>query len=131
MTRGANLLAPVVLGLSIAILPAESRELMYRVVIAGNIDDGFTSAEVLAGEKLVAKVYELPDGWRIDLLEANSQPFGQLTEAITEARELLSHYVNRTGVNAPAGLNAAGFSLWLMEMDDGTAMGLPIEGSEE
>ena len=41
------------------------------------------------------------------------------------AKEVLSHYVNRRGDRVPSQLKTRGqLSLWLMEKDDGTMMGL-------
>lgn len=50
----------------------------------------------------------------------------RLASALARARETLAQYVNRRGDNPPGGLTAAGLSLWLMEMSDGTAMARPI-----
>lgn len=70
------------------------------------------------------------DGWHVDRLGSVSADEGQALDAsIAEAKERLSHYVNRLGEDVPVGLTQAGLSLWLMQKDDGTAMGMPISRS--
>jgi hypothetical protein len=44
--------------------------------------------------------------------------------AIENAKESLSHYVNRRGENPPENATWGAISLWLMVKDDGTAMGM-------
>ena len=104
---------------------AQSELSMYEITIAANVDDGFTSAEILRDSRVIARVYELPTGWRIELVESGAEPMDALLDAIGRARDSLTHYVNRTGANPPHGLSGPGLSLWLMEKDDGTAMGRP------
>jgi hypothetical protein len=73
-------------------------------------------------------VYETADGWKTEIFDdglAGALGDG-LTSALARAREVLSRYVNRRGENAPEGLSVAGPAFWLMEKDDGTAMGRPI-----
>ncbi|MEE8371200.1 MAG: hypothetical protein V3R73_03560, partial [Sphingomonadales bacterium] len=67
-------------------------------------------------------------GWQLEL---DTHSVGRTREeefglALALARKTLQRYVNRRGEDPPEGLTAAGFSLWLMEMDDGTAMGQRI-----
>jgi hypothetical protein len=45
---------------------------------------------------------------------------------VATVKECLSHYINRLGNNPPQGLTPEGLSLWLMEKDDGTVLGLDL-----
>ena len=105
----------------------------YSIMICGNIGECRAEAEITRDsedgpEVFVALVHESAAGWQEEIFD---QPAGdddarQLTAALARARESLAQYVNRRGDNPPEGLTAAGLSLWLMEMSDGTAMGRPI-----
>ena len=90
-------------------------------LLAGSADGPLTE---------VATLFETAGGWelrRFDdrLIDALGAGFDA---AVEEAKARLRRYVNRTGENAPEGLSPAGLSFWLMEKDDGTAMGRPVEG---
>ena len=92
----------------------------YEVVIAGIVDDGFTSAVINdQSGKQVARVFELSSGWFVetDALERLQDPV--LMQAVLAGRNELLHYVNRKGGVFPEGSTRAGISLWLMERDDG------------
>jgi hypothetical protein len=43
---------------------------VFQIQVAGVVDDGYTSAEVYYGDALVAIVYELAIGWRVDLFQS-------------------------------------------------------------
>jgi len=50
---------------------------------------------------------------------------GSFNVLVENAKEVLSHYVNRRGDKVPSQLKTKGqLGLWLMEKDDGTMMGL-------
>lgn len=108
---------------------------VYATTIYGNVDRCRTEAEIAledgAGRILedVAVVYEDATGWRVQWMTASQPlPSSALDAAIEGAKRLLSRYVNRRGENPPSGGTRAGLSLWLMKMDDGTAMGRPVSG---
>jgi hypothetical protein len=101
---------------------------MFRFQVIGAPDDGYTSVEVCHGDALVAVVYELPSGWKVDLYQSpGGMDFGEFVKALHAAQTRLLEYVNRRGENPPEGLTRAGFSLWLMEKADGTAMGIKLD----
>ena len=106
----------------------------YKIRIFGNAGRCRTEAEILAGSAdgpltEVATVFETADGWEIQCFDDRliNELGATFDAAVEEAKERLRHYVNRTGENAPEGLSTVGLSFWLMEKDDGTAMGKPIE----
>jgi len=81
-------------------------------------------------KNIVEPRYGILGGWSAnrklsgfdDRLEVSSRSFNALIE---NAKEVLSHYVNRRGDNVPSQLKSRGqLALWLMEKDDGTMMGL-------
>ena len=100
---------------------------MFEIIIAGNVDAWRTEAEIAdESGKRIAIVYEDSDGWHTkaldELLVQSSSSFDSLVE---NAKEVLSHYVNRRGDEVPSQLKTRGQrALWLMEKDDGTMMGL-------
>lgn len=73
-------------------------------------------------------MFESSDGWHIEFYPAEAACFqlDALLSAVAGAREELSCYVNRRGESPPEGLSAVGFSFWLMEKSDGTAMGVKL-----
>lgn len=97
----------------------------YKIQICGNVSAGRTEAEICfrQGRSLegpVALVFETIAGWQTEYLVSKVV----VPESVIEsARERLSHYINRIGLDQPSGLTVAGVSLWLMIKDDGTAMG--------
>ncbi len=92
----------------------------FDFVVCGNPSTCRTEVEVSFDSEVVALVYESPTGWRTELLGlASSNPkLAGLAQAVESARERLSHFVNRVGRGAPAGLDPMGLSLWLMQRDD-------------
>jgi hypothetical protein len=98
---------------------------MFEIIIAGNLDAYRTEAEIAddAGVR-VAIVYEGPDGWHTEILDRRQELSSSAFNALIEnAKETLSHYVNRRGENVPREMTMGALSLWLMLKDDGTAMG--------
>ena len=96
---------------------------MFRVQLFFPVDDAVACAEILCGDKLVASVYEKPDGWKIDLYQSpRSVDLCGFFGAIATAKERLGEYPNRRGESPPEGLTAAGLSLWLSEKTDGTTL---------
>jgi hypothetical protein len=104
---------------------------MYAVTIAGNVEECRTEAEIsIESGGRVAIVYEDLDGWHTDILEPRLlQPGDDLQTVIGSAKEMLSHYVNRRGENAPESTTRGAFALWLMAKDDGTAMGMNMRNN--
>jgi hypothetical protein len=102
---------------------------MFETIIAGNLESCRTEAEIAdeSGNRL-AIVYEDSEGWHTQVVDARvEQSAATFSVLIENAKELLSHYVNRRGENLPSGVMTAGQSaLWLMVKDDGTTMGLRI-----
>ncbi len=106
----------------------------YKIQILGNAEQCRTEAEILACSAdgsltEVATIFETASGWEVQHLEDRliNALGATFDAAVEEAKERLRHYVNRTGENAPEGLSPAGLSFWLMEKDDGTAMGRLIK----
>jgi hypothetical protein len=97
---------------------------VYSVTIIGNAEHCRTEAELSDGEGAVlAVVYETSDGWQTDIfVEPLNQAATDFQSAVENAKESLSHYVNRRGENAPKNATMGAFSLWLMMKDDGTAI---------
>ncbi len=92
-----------------------------ELTIMGDVELGRTVAELCEADSgsYIGSVYEELDGWKHDIPEEHLSP--EILAAIEEAKCHLRLYVNRKGENAPPGLTAAGFSLWLLEKTDGTA----------
>ncbi len=105
----------------------------YTVAVLGDVQQCRTQAEVSrvltdGSSHLIASVCETTSGWQIEIHDENStKELGNLFDAaIRDAKARLQHYVNRFGENPPDGLTLAGLSFWLLEKDDGTAMGKQI-----
>jgi hypothetical protein len=101
----------------------------FRTDICGNVDNRRTEAEIVRDGELLALVYESVSGWNVEYFGAAARDpnIPGLAAEVAESRKALSQYVNRRGANAPAGLTRVGLSHWLMEKDDGTAMGRAID----
>lgn len=99
----------------------------FSKVLAGNVEDCRLEAEILdqAGN-LVAVLYEDQTGWHLNALDKNRVDEQIPSAFITRLQRELVHYVNRRGDNVPEGMTRAGVALWLMEKDDGTAMGVTL-----
>ena len=99
---------------------------MFETIIAANPDACRTEAEIAdeSGNR-VAIVYEDSGGWHTEILDDRvEQPLTRFNALIENAKEVLSHYVNRRGDNVPGEMTTVGaLALWLMVKDDGTAIG--------
>jgi hypothetical protein len=102
---------------------------LYSITIVGNVEQSRTEAEISNGEGVVlAVVYEGSDGWHTDIVaEHPGQAASDLQTVVDQAKESLSHYVNRRGENAPENATRGAYSLWLMVKDDDTAMGIEMK----
>ena len=99
---------------------------MFETIIAANPDACRTEAEIAdESGKRIAIVYEDSTGWQVEVLDDRIEKASTSFSALIEnAKEVLSHYVNRRGDNVPGELTTvAALALWLMVKDDGTAMG--------
>jgi len=105
-------------------VPAEG----FQIQICGDVDRGHTVAEITYREHAVAGVFETPDAWHIETFASaeTALPLEDFLSAVAAAKESLSPYVHRRGENPPEGLTRAGYSLWLMEKSDETAMGVRV-----
>ena len=76
----------------------------------------------------VAKVYENSNGWHVEVFfDGLDQAENAFRGAVENAKEKLSHYVNRRGENVPSHVTSVGaLSLWLMVKSDGTALGIKL-----
>jgi hypothetical protein len=98
---------------------------MFERIIIGNTETCRTEAEITdqSGTRL-AMVYEDSNGWHTEVFGDWVQQIpSNFDTLIADAKEALSHYVNRRGDNVPGNMTAGSLSLWLMLKDDGTAMG--------
>ena len=102
---------------------------MYSVTIIGNVEQHRTQAEITDNQGVVlAVVYEASDGWHTDAhVEQLNQAATDFQSAVENAKESLSHYVNRRGENPPENATWGAISIWLMVKDDGTAMGMNMK----
>ncbi len=99
---------------------------MFEIIIVGSVDARRTEAEIADGSgNTVAIVYEDLNGWHTEFIDPQiNQSSPSFSALIANAREKLSHYVNRRGGNVPSELRTRGaLSLWLMAKDDGTMRG--------
>ena len=97
---------------------------MYSVTIIGTVEQCRTEAEITHSQGAVtAIVYETAVEWHTDVLvEPLNQVACDFQAAVEDARESLSHYVNRRGENPPENATRGAFALWLMVKDDRTAV---------
>jgi len=101
---------------------------MFSISVLGNVDECRTECEISDDTgAAVAIVYETHDGWNIDvLMEPKHAHLAAFDDSIEAAKQSLSHYVNRVGSNPPQEATASGLSLWLMQKDDGTVLGIDL-----
>ncbi len=100
---------------------------MFSRAFLGNVEACRTEAEITdEWGRLVAVLYEDETGWHCERTAEPMEEARALEEFVETVKADLSHYVNRCGTNPPPGLSRAGLSMWLMEKDDGTAMGRRI-----
>ena len=90
-----------------------------------NIEVLLTEAEIADDTGMrIAIVYEDPDGWHTEVIDRRHELSSSAFNAVIEnAKEALSHYVNRRGEHVPGEMTRGALALWLMVKDDGTAMG--------
>lgn len=99
----------------------------YTVTVLGNVEQCRTEAEVTRDGQLIAVVYETSDGWHTEIVASQLiSPQGDFEAAVSTARQTLSHYINRRGMNPPQNATSGALALWLMKKDDGTAMGISL-----
>jgi hypothetical protein len=105
----------------------------FTILFVGNVEACRTEARILRPEAQppeapVAVVYETREGFVVSYPGAGGSKPGLpgLDAAIAEARAELLHYINRKGDPRPEGITRPGLSVWLMERDDETIMGMPL-----
>jgi hypothetical protein len=103
----------------------------FVIQFFGNVEACRTEARIRAQEAApsdapVAILYETSLGLVVSYPGASEPGLPGLDAAIAEARAELLHYINRKGEPRPAGITRAGLSVWLMERDDETVMGLSL-----
>lgn len=101
---------------------------MFSNTILGNVDERRTECEISgdAGAAM-AVVYETHEGWCVEVLrEPKDEELASFNASVEAAKQSLSHYVNRRGSNPPKETTMGGLSLWLLEKDDGTALGIDL-----
>ncbi len=107
---------------------------MFFMTVLGNVDECRTDCEISdESAATVAVVYEAHDGWHVNILKpVRAEELDDFNASVAAAKQSLSHYVNRMGSNPPEGSTVGGLSLWLLEKDDGTALGFKLseDGSE-
>src|SRR5439155_15880503 len=101
---------------------------MFSRSILGNVDECRTECEISdETATTVALVYEDDEGWRVNVLRPlRDEELETFNAAIAAAKQSLSHYVNRIGSNPPEHTTVGALSLWLMQKDDGTALGIDL-----
>ena len=105
---------------------------VFSTTIITNLDECRTECEISDCSSVVALVYEGHDGWHVHSLRPVSLDKRKDFDAsIAEAKERLVHYVNRFGTDPPEGLTRGGLGFWLMQKDDGTAMGIRVGSNED
>jgi hypothetical protein len=97
---------------------------MIEIIFAGNLDACRTELQIAdESGSMVAIVYEDSDGWHSETAGSQLEPSSSFHTVIENAQEVLSHYMNRRGDNAPSELTAGALALRLMVKDGGTVMG--------
>jgi len=101
---------------------------VFETIIIGNPESCRTEAEISdKSGRWLALVYEDANGWHTEVLgDWVKQVPHSFDTIIEDAKERLSHYVNRRGENVPAAMTVGALSLWLILKDDGTAMGVRL-----
>ena len=97
----------------------------YGVTVTGNPDDGFTSAEIEIDGDYLGRVFELTDGWYVNLAEPERLRDAECVAAVLAAKAALLPYVNRRGFEVPEGMTRGAVSLLLMQREDGKGFTLP------
>lgn len=101
---------------------------MFSRATLGNVDQCRTECEISdETATTVAVVFESHEGWQVNVLRPlRHEEFEDFNATVEAAKQSLSHYINRMGNNPPEDLTAGGLSLWLMQKDDGTVLGLDL-----
>lgn len=75
----------------------------------------------------MAIVYESREGWHVNLLRPiGNDELAAFNAGVDAAKQNLSHYVNRLGSDPPEEITTGALSLWLMQKDDGTVLGIDL-----
>lgn len=113
---------------SYRILLAEAIPVMFSRIILGNVDECRTECEISDDTAVtVAVVYESDEGWHVNVLRPlRDEEVETFNASVAAAKESLSHYVNRMGSNPPDETTRGALSLWLMQEDDGTTLGIDL-----
>jgi hypothetical protein len=101
---------------------------MFSTIIMGNVDECRTECEIADdAAATVAVVYESDEGWHVTVLRPlRDEELETFNAAVAAAKQSLSHYVNRMGSNPPDETTRGGLSLWLIQKDDGTTLGIDL-----
>jgi len=101
---------------------------MFSRIIIGNVDHCRTECEISDEAAVtVAVVHEDREGWHVNVLRPPmDKELETFNAAVEAAKQSLSHYVNRMGRNPPEHTTVGALSLWLMQKDDGTALGIDL-----
>jgi hypothetical protein len=100
---------------------------VFSTVVLGNVDECRAECEISDDGQTVAVVYENDQGWHVQALRSiGDEERSAFNASVAEAKQTLSHYVNRLGANPPKDITVSGLSLWLMERDDGTVLGMKM-----
>ena len=101
---------------------------MFDRTILGNVDACRTECEISdSTANTIAVVYESHDGWHVNVLRTvRTEELTDFNATVEAAKQSLSQYVNRIGSNPPNEITSGGLSLWLMQKNDGTALGIDL-----
>jgi len=118
---------------SYRILLLEALPVMFSKVILGNVDECRTECEIADDTaNTVAVVYESREGWHVNIVRPlRDVELEAFDETVAAAKQRLSHYVNRMGGNASEDTTRGALSLWLMQRDDGTALGINLHNHND
>jgi hypothetical protein len=103
--------------------------MMFSRIILGNVDECRTECEISDETAATAAiVYESDEGWHVNVLRPlRDEEVETFNASVAVAKQSLSHYVNRMGSNPPDETTRGALSLWLMQKDDGTALGIDLD----
>jgi hypothetical protein len=105
----------------------------FSKVIIGNVDECRTECEIADDTaNTVAVVYDSDEGWHVIVVrQLRHEELEAFNEIVAAAKQSLSHYVNRRGGNAPEHTTRGTLSLWLMQKDDGTVLGIDLNNRND
>jgi hypothetical protein len=82
----------------------------FKITVTGSHLDGFAAAELSWAspntEVQIGRVFERPDGWKIELFADEAPldvPLDEFVGHLQKAKEALLPYINRIGANPPSG----------------------------